>query len=168
VCLIEVCQEEKSNMAHVEVRDYALWTKHVHGDDELRARLESLKPEQTVTLKIAGEEGLWRKMSAYRTSGNPTPGLTPIGPMQTRWGEIYRRFKSQGGGLVEIELVDAVGGPGPSASETGESGLRRRWEQASPAEREAAWEAFKALRNAGWSSGGRKLTRDELHERELP
>ena len=155
-------------MAQVEVRDHAIWTKHVHGDERLRARLESLEPEETITLKVAGEEGLWRKMSAYRTSGAPTPGLNPIGPMHARWGEIYRRFKSQGGGLVEIELVDDTSGvTKQDGSASGEVDVRH-WEQASPAEREAAWEAFKALRNAGWSSEGRKLTRDELHERELP
>ncbi len=148
-------------MAHAEVRDYALWTKHIHGDDALKARLEALEPEQTIALRIQGEVGLWRKMSAYRTSGNPTPGLSPIGPMQARWGEMYRQFKSQGGGLVEIELAgnDAGANQSPPAS---------RWEEASNAEREAAWEAFKALRQAGWSSQGRTVTRDELHERELP
>jgi hypothetical protein len=154
-------------MAQVEVRDYALWTKHVHGDEGLRTRLESLEPEQTVTLRIAGEEGLWRKMSAYRTSGSPTPGLSPIGPMQARWGEIYRRFKSQGGGLVEIELVDNGNAGQSDNGNSGHAGLPPRWEEASKAEREAAWEAFKALRNAGWSSEGRTVTRDELHDRDL-
>jgi hypothetical protein len=153
-------------MAHVEVKDYALWTKHVHGDEGLRARLESLAPEQTVTLKIAGEEGLWRKMSAYRTSGNPTPGLSPLGPMQARWGEIYRRYKSQGGGLVEIELVDDNGGAGQSDNGgSGQTGVPPPWEQASKAEREAAWEAFKALWNAGWRSERPYGPRDELYER---
>ena len=155
-------------MAHVEVKDYALWIKHVHGDEKLRARLDSLEPEETITLKVAGEEGLWRKMSAYRTSGSPTPGLSPIGPMQSRWGEIYRRFKSQGGGLVEIEIVDETSATQIGRVGSGQSGVPPRWDQASKAEREAAWEAFKALRNAGWSSEGRKLTRDELHERDNP
>lgn len=72
------------DMAQVEVRDHAMWTKHIHGDDALRSRLDALAPEATIRLRVDGEEGLWRKMSAYRTSGNPTPGLTPIGPMQAR------------------------------------------------------------------------------------
>lgn len=154
-------------MAHVEVKDHALWTEHVHGDEELRARLDSLEPEQTITLRVAGEEGLWRKMRAYRSSGIPTPGLSPIGPMQARWGEIYRRYKSKGDGLVEIELVDDNSLTQMNVG-SGQSGVSTGWEQASKAEREAAWEAFKALRNAGWSSEGRKLTRDELHDREIP
>lgn len=148
-------------MAHVEVRDYALWIKHVHGDERLRARLDSLGPDETIRLRIAGEEGLWRKMSAYRTSGNPTPGLRPLGPMQARWGEMYRALKAEGGGLVEIELVDETATPP-------RSGVPANWDEANAAEREAAWEAFKALRNAGWSSEGRKLTRDELHEERVP
>jgi hypothetical protein len=154
-------------MAQVEVRDYALWTKHVHGDEGLRTRLESLEPEQTITLKIAGEEGLWRKMSAYRSSGKPTPGLSPIGPMHARWGDIYRRFKSQGGGLVEIELVDDKGGTGQSDNGgSGQAGVPPRWEHASKAEREAAWEAFKALWSAGWRSERPYGPRDELYERD--
>lgn len=154
-------------MAHVEVRDYALWTKHVHGDEALRTLLESLKPEQTITLRVAGEEGLWRKMSAYRTSGNPTPGLSPIGPMQARWGEIYRRFKSQGGGLVEIELVEDPGKSGQGNNGGfGQTGLPPQWEQGSNEEREAAWEAFKALWNASWRSERPYGPRDELYERD--
>ena len=85
-------------MAQVEVRDYALWTKHIHGSESLKQRLESLAPDQTVVLRVAGEEGVWRKMSAYRTSGTPTPGLSPIGPMQARWGELYRRGERYDGG----------------------------------------------------------------------
>ncbi len=154
-------------MAQVEVRDYALWTKHVHGDEGLRTRLESLEPDQTIALKIAGEEGLWRKMSAYRGSGKPTPGLRPIGPMHARWGDIYRRLKSQGGGLVEIELVDDNGAARQTDNGgSGQNGTPARWEQASNAEREAAWEAFKALWNAGWRSERPYGPRDELYERD--
>ncbi|MCB1503127.1 MAG: hypothetical protein KDK07_25675 [Bauldia sp.] len=154
-------------MAQVEVKDYALWTKHVHGDEALRSVLESLEPEQVITLRVAGQQGLWRKMSAYRTSGNPTPGLSPIGPMQARWGEIYRRFKAEGGGLVEIELVDEPGGSGQvGKGRAAEPGVPPGWEQASEAERDAAWEAFKALWNAGWRSERPYGPRDELHERD--
>jgi hypothetical protein len=74
---------------------------------------------------------------------------------------MYRTFRAEGGGVVEIELVnEAAMPPRPDG--------RANWEEAGAAEREAAWEAFKALRNAGWSSDGRKLTRDELHEKRVP
>ena len=146
-------------MAQVEVRDYALWTKHIHGSESLKQRLESLAPDQTVVLRVAGEEGVWRKMSAYRTSGTPTPGLSPIGPMQARWGELYRRVKSAGGGVVEIELVGETGGAPAADTST-------RWEMASEAEREAAWEALKALSQAGWRSEGPYGPRDELYDRD--
>jgi hypothetical protein len=147
-------------MAQVEVSDYALWIKHIHGGEALKRRLEALAPDETVILRIAGDEGMWRKMSAYRTSGRPTPGLSPIGPMQARWGELYRRYKAEGGGLVEIELVsDAV-------PKSGRKDVPSRWEEAPEAERKAAWEAFKALRNAGWRSEGPYGARDELYDRD--
>lgn len=146
-------------MAQVEVRDHVLWIPHIHGNDHLKTRLTSLEPNQTVVLRVAGEEGVWRKMSAYRTSGNPTQGLSPVGPMRSRWGAIYRKFKSQGGGLVEIELVSDDGGSVPAR-------VPPRWEQASQAERDAAWEAFKARWHAGWRSERPYGPRDELYERE--
>lgn len=154
-------------MAQVEVRDHALWIKHIHGDDALRSRLDALEPEATVVLRIDGEQGLWRKMSAYRSSGKPTPGLTPIGPMQARWGAMYRKFKSQGGGLLKVELVDDSGEVGHSdKGGSAQLGVPPLWEQASQAEREAAWEAFKALWNAGWRSERPYGPRDELYERD--
>jgi len=39
------------------------------------------------------------------------------------------------------------------------------WVPATKAERDAAWEAFKALTKAGWCSDGARGERDELHQR---
>ena len=147
-------------MAQVEVRDYALWTKHIHGDEALKSHLAEIAPGQTVVLRIAGEEGVWKKMRAYRTSKRPTPGFNPVGPMRAIWGSLYRQYKAQGGGLVEIELVKDTKSSGPGGE------APPRWEMANEAEREAAWEAFKALRHAGWRSDGPYGPRDELYERD--
>jgi len=146
-------------MAQVEVKDYALWIKHIHGNELLKRHLETLEPNQTVVLRVGGDEGLWRKMSAYRTTGHSTPGLSPLGPMQATWRALYRSLKSKGGGLVDIELVKDTS---PAGAEEAPS----RWEMASEAEREAAWEAFKALSKAGWRSEGPYGPRDELYERD--
>lgn len=150
-------------MAQVTVSDYALWIKHIHGDEELRRVLHALPPEATVRLRIAGEVGIWRKMSAYRTSGRTTPGLSPLGAAQMRWRSLYRQHKPHGGAVVEIEL--APDGSGESAASREGSGTASG-ERPSEAERQAAWEAFLALTNAGWRSDVPYGPREELYDRD--
>ena len=148
-------------MTKVAVNDHVLWLKHIHGDTELRMRLESLRAGDIVQLRVDGEAGAWKKMRDA-PSGRPTPGLTPIGPAKARWGDLYRASKEAGGMLVNLEAIEES--KAAAAPETAAN-----WEEADELDREAAWEAFKALRNAGWSSEGRApLTRDELHERTRP
>ena len=132
-------------MAQVQVRDRAIWTKHIHGDPTLAQRLEGLEAGQTVQLRVAGKTGLWEKMR-MGAAGAATPGLKPIGEARKQWGEL---FTSRRGQLVEV-LIDE-----PSND----------WTGASDAERSAAWGAFKALTEAGWRSESPPGDRDELHER---
>jgi len=146
-------------MTKVEVKDTVLWLNGIHGDQELLARLESLRAGEVVQLRVDDEPGEWKKMQDYRTTGRPTPGLAPIGPAAAHWRDLYRASKASGGILVNLEAID------DSRAATA-STLPANWEEADELDREAAWEAFKALRNSGWSSEGRTLTRDELHERE--
>ncbi len=145
-------------MMKVEVKDTVLWFKGIHGDAEFLARLESLRAGEIVQLRVDGEAGEWKKMQDNRTTGRPTPGLAPIGPSALRWRHLYRANKAFGGILVNIEAINSA--------EAGTGTVASNWEEADELERQAAWEAFKALRNAGWSSEGRKLTRDEMHERD--
>lgn len=149
-------------MAHVEIRNHALWIKHIHGDDTLRARLDSLPPGGMATLRVGGVEGMWRKMRPYRTSGRPTPGLTPIGSAQTHWRKLYRRSRDAGGEVTEIEWV----GEGANQPRPGEKGPDFAWEWPDPVESEAAWQAFLALSKAGWRSEKPYGPRDELYERD--
>jgi hypothetical protein len=144
----------ESAMSRVEVKDTVLWTKGIHGNPELKEKLESLPAGSIVRLRVDGSEGEWKKMQDNRTSGKPTPGLAPLGPAAERWRRLYRDNKALGGILVGLEPA------------TSEPVVAATWHQADEQERAAAWEAFKALRNAGWSSEGRTATRDELHQRE--
>lgn len=144
-------------MAKVEVKDHNIWIKHIVGDDGLRRRLEALRPSETITLLIEGQEGLWQRMGAYRTTGYATPGLTPIGPAKEQWRAIYLGHR---GSLVDIRLT----------SDNDMRGLFSepdlKWEEASESDRTAAWTAFKALRSEGWRSEAPYGARDELHERD--
>lgn len=148
-------------MASVEVRDSVLWTKHIHGAPQLRAALEGLAPETTVELRVAGAVGVWRKMKANGKTNAATPGLQPLGPAATHWREMFRESKISGGAVVDIEVVD----PALSSRMTSQRLPSGDWEQASPAERKAAWEAFKALWGAGWRSEAPYGSRDELYDR---
>ena len=46
----------------IEVRDFVVWARHIHGDPQLRDEILALEAGAMVNLKIAGEAGLWVKM----------------------------------------------------------------------------------------------------------
>lgn len=144
-------------MGKVAIKDNGIWIKDIVGDERLRRRLNELGSEQTITLVVDGKEGLWQRMRAYKTTGYPTPGLTPVGPAKEQWRSLYLGRRGE---LVDVALA--------SADEDGQSARlvsATRWEEAPEADREAAWEAFKALRTAGWRSDGPYGPRDELYDR---
>ena len=143
-------------MAQVEIVDNVMWTKRVHGSPELRSALEALPPEATVRLKVAGRIGFWRKMARNSTTGAATPGLRPLGEAAGYWRQLFRAHKATGGTVVDVEMVSSESDASPQPSD--------RWERASVPEREAAWQAFKALRHAGWRSEKPYGPREELYE----
>ena len=93
-------------MAQVEVRDYALWIKHIHGSDALRRKLEALEPDQTVRLRVDGEAGVWKKMKANKTGRSNVPGLTPIGRSEGPLGPVCIDATNRTVRLVDIELAE--------------------------------------------------------------
>jgi hypothetical protein len=86
-------------MSIVEVRDHALWAKHIHGDEALRKKIIGLNQGSVIELVVDGWRGSWVKMDDG-TDGRPTPGLKAIGTARQRWHEL----NSQRGALVSIEL----------------------------------------------------------------
>lgn len=147
-------------MAEVEIRDRSIWTKHIVGDPALARRLERLEEGRTIKLRVAGRTGVWEKMRRG-PMGVPTPGLKPVGEMRAVWAELYESRRRQ---FVEIAAVEEEAPPAAPPSAT--LPIANDWKDASAAERDAAWSAFRALTRAGWrseepSSGDR----DELHQR---
>lgn len=152
-----VMKDEQDDVATVEIRDWSLWIKHIHGDRVLISRLRNLQEGQRVHLLIDGHMGVWVKKNDGK-DGRPTEALKPIGDIKSAW---FDWFKHRRGELVSIEL--AGGGEAQGAAFVTAS--LRELEQAVPSERAAAWKAFIALRNAGWRSESDSRDRDELHER---
>ena len=90
----------EAGMGMVEVRDFVIWAKHIHGDDELQNKILALPAGQLVQLEVNGLAGHWKKMDDNRTTGEATPGIKPIGRTLDSWKKIYQ-FKR--GDLVSIK-----------------------------------------------------------------
>jgi len=150
-------------MATTTVSDFVIWTKHIHGDGHLAARVAGLRAGEILNLEVDGVEGPWRKMDDGK-DGRPTPGLRPVGRAQELWRELY---KTRRGDVVSLAEPSASGSGVEAHGAVFEARLvsaARRIERTDESRR-AALEAFLALAGQGWKSEGRTLTRDELHER---
>ena len=75
--------------ATVEVQDHALWTKHIQGDDTLKATLNGLRGRSQIELEVDGFRGTWQKMDDGK-DGRPTTGIKPVGPAQAHWHTLLR------------------------------------------------------------------------------
>lgn len=84
-------------VGEVEVRDNALWIRHICGDPALRERLLGLPAGMSVVLEVDGFRGRWEKMKDG-TDGRPTNGLKPVGPARAQWDAL----QEQRGTLVRI------------------------------------------------------------------
>ena len=85
-------------MGIVDVRDHALWAKHIHGNDPLKTEIAELRAGCLIDLEVDGFRGTWEKM-ADGADGRPTPGIKPLGPARKRWHELQDRR----GGHVTIQ-----------------------------------------------------------------
>lgn len=85
-------------MSVVEVRDYVLWPKHIHGNVDLRDELLALDAGAIVKLVVDDFEGTWVKMDDGKT-GTPTPGLKALGNARLHWHGLFRE---QRGAVVEV------------------------------------------------------------------
>jgi hypothetical protein len=149
--------------AKVKVADWSLWIKHVSGDPALAEHLASLEAGETISLVIGGHEGVWEK-KADGSDGRPTLGLKPLGDdTRKAWFALYGDRK---GHLVDIALGQSEATLSARAKAPGRARPVSSLEPASPADQEAAWAAFTALRSAGWRfDPAQVLDRAALHER---
>lgn len=154
-------------MATTTASDFVIWTKHIHGDAALVERIGAMDAGETLSLRIEGQVGVWRRMDAGK-DGRPTFGIRPIGPAQDQWRELY---KTRRGEVLKLEAVDDGGNGGfsePAAPTFGaalQAGpLVARFVRAD-AERQAALAALLQGAAQGWRPVAEGLSRDEMHER---
>ncbi|SEM27516.1 hypothetical protein SAMN05443999_11815 [Roseovarius azorensis] len=85
-------------MSIVEVRDHALWAKHIHGNEQLKNKILGLSQGKIIELVVDGWRGTWVKMDDG-TDGRPTPGLKAVGTARQKWHEM----NEQRGSIVSIQ-----------------------------------------------------------------
>jgi hypothetical protein len=84
----------------VEVRDHALWIKHIHENEPLKERLLALSGGALVELEVSGFRGIWKKMEDGK-DGRPTPGIKALGKAKDRWHAL----QADRGELVTIREI---------------------------------------------------------------
>jgi len=89
----------------VEIRDHALWIKHIRQNEALKKVLTNLPAGNLVELRIDGYRGMWKKM-ADGSDGRPTAGIKGIGTARDHWHGLQKKR----GDLVSIEFVTLVSG----------------------------------------------------------
>jgi len=87
----------------VEIKDHALWIKHIHGNDALKAMLTDLPAGNLIELRVDGYRGMWKKMDDG-SDGRPTSGIKGLGTARDHWHNLQEKR----GDLVSIEFVATV------------------------------------------------------------
>lgn len=77
-------------MSYVEVRDDAIWVKHIHGNNTLQSRILAMPQGTLIELEVDGVRSLWKKMD-NGVDGRPTNGIKPIGAGHSAWGKLQAR-----------------------------------------------------------------------------
>ena len=102
-------------MGWVEVRDHVLWTKHIDGDEALKAAINALSEQSPIDLEVDGCHGTWQKMDDGR-HGHSTPGIKPLGPARSHWHTLVR---DRLGNVVTIALAREDQNAGTGQDEQG-------------------------------------------------
>ena len=94
---------EDTDMGMVEIRDHALWVKHIHENEPLKEKLSALPAGSLVELEVNGLKGTWKKMDDGK-DGRPTPGVKAVGKARDHWHAL----QEDRGELVTIRDVRSV------------------------------------------------------------
>lgn len=89
-------------MGHFEIRDHAVWAKHIEGAPHIVEKINSLKENSALSLIIDGKPVLFRKMR-NGSDGRPTAGIRPDDSFKEYWKEIYQTRRGEN---VSIDFND--------------------------------------------------------------
>ena len=148
-------------MASTTVSDYVIWAKHIHDDPELVQRILSMWAGETILLEVDGVKGTWRKMDDG-ADGRSTPGIRPIGAAAEVWRYLFKRRR---GDVVTLTVIDDRPGVAEATEKEQRAKLIFPPLGKTQEERDAALAALLDGWRQGYSSEGRTMTRDEMHER---
>ncbi|HEX3916601.1 MAG TPA: hypothetical protein VHW60_04625 [Caulobacteraceae bacterium] len=148
-------------MATTAVSDYVIWAKHIHDDADLVERIRCLWAGQTIRLEVDGVSGTWRRMDDGK-DGRATLGVRPIGAAQEVWRALY---KERRGAVVSVKAAEEYAGVEEAPEIARRGALMFAPMGRTADERAAAIAALLDAHNLGYSSDGRTMTRDEMHER---
>jgi hypothetical protein len=90
-------------LSQVEIRDHAVWIKHIHGNESLSTMLTTLSAGDLIELRVDGFRGMWKKMEDGG-DGRPTAGIKGLGTAKDHWHGLQEKR----GDLVSIEFVSSV------------------------------------------------------------
>ena len=93
-------------MGHLQIRDDAIWARHIDGNSDLRKRILELGPEDTIELVVDGVVETWVKMKDGR-DGRPTSGIRPVGAMRAVWKRMQAR-RDEVVPIREVKTADAT------------------------------------------------------------
>ncbi len=89
-------------MSFAEVRDHALWVKHIHGNKSLQDRIRAMQEGELIELKVNGVRGMWKRMKDSG-DGGAMPGIKALCEARSKWHEL--RSERQGG-IATVETCD--------------------------------------------------------------
>ena len=74
-------------MSIVEIRDHALWIKHIHGNETLKEKLLGLQAGELIQLEVDGQVGTWKKMDDGK-DGRPSFGIKALAKAREHWHSL--------------------------------------------------------------------------------
>ena len=90
-------------MARLEIRDDALWVKHIHDGQEIRSRIDRLHEGEAIGLIVDGRPLLFRKMRVGH-DGRATAGVVPDAAYRDIWAE----FQTRRGEIVSLAIMSGT------------------------------------------------------------
>ena len=93
-------------MAKVQIRDDAIWLKHIEGDARLAERIRSMSEGELLDLEVNGVVGRWERMRDGK-DGRPTYGIKPVAEMRDKWAKFRRDATGRIVSVREVAVADS-------------------------------------------------------------